>query len=383
MYLMDAELLGGYSKIPGKDGITSTSDRWSISPNYKFNDKILWINLYAGTFERIMQVVAQEEGGRLSSDTFSESFYSAFKIELNERWSIRPLFFADWVFVDETKDESLGNGLYDYRDIGGGLESTWVTLQEKDLKHEFRLGYRFFKREYPNFRSLLSLFDPNGSTEVNEKDFYGHKLSVGFESQSRDQWSWAVEAATLYKDFTDKLTINSSGIRTSDLRQDWLEVVSANASHPLNENFRVKLDTQFSFNLSNLDFYDTHNTLTLADDNFIKNYFDYILFSVGPTLIYRKEIEKNEALVLSVGYRFQVQHYPGRKAQDAAGLYQSNDQEDLNHVFQGRLSVPINKNFSWVTSYAYTLARSNQKFENFYLYSYDNWNVLSGVSFNY
>jgi hypothetical protein len=382
-YFLEGEFLGGYSEIESKDGTGSILSRWMASPNWKLNDKLFWINVYDGSYNRQSQVVTQDEGGQQVQSTQHHSISSALRFNVNESWSLRPLFFADWVFVNETEDEDFGDGLYDYRDIGGGIESAWTLQKTKTRLDELRAGFRFFDREYPNFQSLSFLFDPNGSPEVNEKDFAGYKWNLSFDSQTRENCAWGVEAIFLYKDYDDKRTIDENGIRLDDTRQDYLQYLNAYFSRPLNSQWRWRVDGQFIFNTSNLDYYDTHNTISLVDDNFIKNYYDYFAFLVRPSLTYTHAVAKDKDMSLSFGYTFYALHYPGRKAQDAGGIYGGEDQQDFAHTFSARFSYPITKEFSWVASASYTVAESNQDFEEFYLYSYNLWSALTGISFRY
>ncbi len=380
----EAEVLGGYSKIENHQGTVSGIGSWLVSPTLKITDRLYWINLYNGFFNRSAQVIAQEEGGRRATTTQSHSLSTSLKYNVTDSWSLRPLFFSEWNFVNETKDESFGEGLYDYDDIGGGIESSWATLQTADRNSETRLGFRYLSRTYPNYQSLLSLFDPNGSLEQDEKDLHGYKVNLSRGSLSKNGWSWDVEGIFFYKDYTDKKTIDFNGIRsTSDTRQDFVEYLNVDASHLLSKEWSFRLDGQLAYNQSNLDFYDTHNTLALADDNFIKNYFDYFSFSVKPSLTYTKNLEKDRDFVLSVSYAFYSLHYPGRKAQNALGIYQPDDQQDYTHTFSLRTSYPLTKNIAWVLSGSYLIADSNQKFENFYLYNYDSWTTVTGISLKY
>ncbi len=383
-YVLEAEALGGYSSITGHQGTFSSIDNWLVSPTLKLNDGLYWINIYNGSYNRSAQVVAQEEGGREANTTQQHSLSSSFKFKINESWSLRPLFFTDWIFVNQTNDEDFGDGLYDYRDIGGGIESSWTTLDTKDRKDELRLGFRYLNREYPNYQSLLSLFDPNGAIETNEKDLNGYKINLGHDSRSRNDWSWGLEGIFFYKDYTDKKTINSNGIRsTGDTREDIVEYLNAHLSHPLGKEWGFRLDGQFAANQSDLDFYDTHNTLALGDDNFLKDYFDTVSFLARPALTYTRNIKKDMDFVLSANYSFYALLYPGRKAQNVSGVYQTDDQRDFTHTFSVKASYPITDHLSWVALGSYTIADSNQKFENFYLYSYDLWSAVTGISLKF
>lgn len=384
-YFLDAEALGGYSEIRGRDGIGSTVDRWSVSPNYKANESLYWLNLYNGTYDRSSQVVAQEEGGRRTQETMSHSISTAVKYYINPEWSLRPHFFADWVFVNETNDEDWGKGLYDYEDIGGGLESAWSLEQDADGFKELRVGVRIFDREYPNYQSLISLVvvPGNSAVEVNEKDFVGYKFNVDYERQNRKAWSYGASWIPVYKDYSDKQTINSNGVRQSDTREDFLQYFNVYAAHPINNEFRFRINGQVAVNLSNLDFYDTHNTNTLVDDNFITNYFDYYSFTINPAITFRKEIQDNKFLELTAGYSFNILEYMDRNAQAVSGVYTSEQEEDISHTVSLRATYTLTKYINWVGTVSYTWADSNQEFENYYLYNYDLWNVLTGISFKY
>ena len=382
-YVLEAEGLGGYSDIPGHHGTVSSIDSWLVSPTWKLNDKLYWINLYNGSFDRSAQVVAQEEGGRRADTTQSHNLSSSLKYNVTDTWSLRPLFFAEWNFVNETADEKFGKGLYDYHDIGGGIESSWITQETREQKDENRLGFRYLNREYPNYHSLLSLFDRNSSVEDNEKDLNGYKFNLSHDSRSKEGWSWGLEGIFFYKDYTDKKTIDLNGIRSGGARQDYVEYVNAHIAHPLSKEWMFRLDGQFTDNQSNLDFYDTHNTSTFADDNFLKNYFDYFSFMAKPSLIYTKNIEKDRDFVLTVSYTFDALHYPGRKAQDVSGVYQAADEQDYTHTVTAKTNYPLTKYVSWVVYGSYANATSNQKFESFYLYTYESWTAVTGISFKY
>lgn len=380
---IEAEILGGYSQINSVSDTASTMDSWTVSPNFKLNEKLQWLNVYYGSFDRSSQIASQEEGGRQTQMTMSHSLSTAFKYNANESWALRPLFFADWVFISETEDESIGNGLYDYEDLGGGIESSWTFVQNNDQLKEARLGFRVFSREYPNFTSLLTLFDPNGSQEDQEKDFTGYKISGIYNSFNRKDWSWGFESISLYKDFADKKTINFNGIRQGDTREDFLQYFNANISRSINGNWRARLDSQFAVNFSNMDFYDTRNTAGLGDDVFVKNYFDYYSFSIKPALIFTKSLDKERFLTAEFSYLFYALLYADRNAQDVAGNYLSKKERDYTHTLSAKMNYPLNQHIAWVSLVNYTIGDSNQDFERFYLYSYDLWNVLTGFSFKY
>ena len=385
-YFLDAQSLGGYSHVSESDGNFSTLNNWSVSPNVILQkDKLYWINLYSGSYNQISRVTGQEEGGQSTESTQAHNLTTALKYNVTESWSLRPLFFTSWNFINETEDESFGNGLYDYRDIGGAIESTHLLEKGSARSSELIWGFRFYDRHYPNYSSLLSLFDPRVQvSEEHEKDFLGYKFNFGYESKQPTGWSWSLEEVLLYKDFEDKRTIDPNGIRSDNhRRQDYLNEINGSISHPLSERWVGRLDGQFGFNLSNLDFYDTHNTTTLADDTFVGDYFDYVSFLIRPSLNYEQPLANKNFVSATVSYGLTLQRYTGRKTQDSAGVYQDAEQQDFVHRFSGVLRYPLTPNISWVTQSSYTIADSNQQFETFYRYNYNSWDALTGVSIKY
>ncbi len=382
-YTAEAELLGGYSQVEGHNGEFSSIDSWLLSPNWKISDDLYWINVYNGSYNKSAQVVAQDDGNRQTQETQTHSIATSFKKFIHDKWSLRPLFFADWVLINETKDESFGDGLYDYDQIGGGLESAWETYKSDTREDNLRLGFRYLRREYPNYQSLLSLFNPNGSVETNEKDLDGYKINLSHDSKSKSDWSWGLEGIFFYKDYTDKKTINTNGIRTSDTREDFVEGVNTYISRSIHTNWLLRVDGQFQATQSNLDFYDTHNTAGFADDDFVKDYFDNFSFIVKPSLTYYQNWGEDKRFSATADYSLNALHYTGRKTQNTAGRYQSEDQQDYVHTFTGKVNVPVTPHIAWVSFGSYTIGDSNQDFEAFYLYNYDLWTAVTGVSIKY
>ena len=104
---------------------------------------------------------------------------------------------------------------------------------------------------------------------------------------------------------------------------------------------------------------------------------------VKPTLIYARDWGQDKRFVVTVDYSCYLLYYPDRRIQNRVGAYQSDDQEDIQHTVTGKVSVPVTPNLSWVSFASYTTADSNQDFEQFYLYSYDLWTIVTGVSLKY
>ncbi len=383
VFLLDAESLAGYSEVGGaSDGDFSTQNRWLTSLGIKSDPSMLWIGAYNGSYDRTNLFIAQEEGARQSTKLMTNNFSLALKKNFSETFVVRPVFFYNVVWVEETADETLGDGLYDYEDLGGGFENAHTFDAEQKAK-TLTYGFQAFQRSYPNFTSLLSAFDPNLSVETDEKDFVGYKGTAGWEAPVFGDVRGALGYTLLYKDYTDKLTINRNGIRQGDSRADIYQEVTGSLFQKLRDWITVGVSSGVSHNDSNLDFYDTRNTAGLADDRFFEDYYDYFSFDVAPTVIFFRKMDSEGKLnaQLQLTYTFEGLYYPDRFALSPTGAITDEEQTDYSHVLAARLSIPVSSQLSWVTAGQYKVQDSNQEFEQFYLYNYEVWSLTSGVSF--
>src|SRR6185503_9073135 len=81
-------------------------------------------------------------------------------------------------FLRETKDETWGNGLFDYRKYTGGLETEF----DFSKKAGTRFAYDYYMLTFPNYQSLESSQDPTLSRELVGKDILNsgnHLLTLG------------------------------------------------------------------------------------------------------------------------------------------------------------------------------------------------------------
>jgi hypothetical protein len=382
IYILDGESLFGYSDIAGPAaGDFSTSHKWLTSASYKVNEKDRLIALFNGSFRKDNIFIRQDEGSQASNQLLSYNLSAAYKKFFGDMMNFKPVFFYNVVLLKETADERLGKGLYDYEDIGGGFENTHQILGEDGKERLLTYGFNFFRREYPNYRTLEAL-SSREPLEDKEKDFLGYKLDGSYRAPWWFDTTARLEGTLLFKDYTDKLTVNSNGIRQNDGRQDLYLEFGGAVYKALTEQLNGGFSAMFKNNTSNLDFYDTRNTLALTDDRFFEGYYDYHAYELKPSLTvtgptFFKGAKPSSA---QVSWAYEKTFYPGRTAQDVSGVLLGTDQVDRNAKTAVQLNVPMSKQWTWVMAGSYEKQVSNQKFENSYLYSYEAWSLLTGVS---
>lgn len=383
IFLLDGEALFGYSDIAGDiDGDFSTSEKWLSSLAVKLNEQDQLIALYNGSFRRDNIFIRQDEGNQQSNQLLNHNFSAAYKKAVNSDFVFKPIIFYDLVFVKETADESIGDGLYDYEDFGGGFENTHLFRRDGQQPSKLTYGFSIFHREYPNYRSLEAL-SSRQPLEDHEKDFLGYKADTSYRSIWWYDTVATVSGLVLLKDYDDKLTIDSNGLREGGERRDYYYEVTGSVVKPLNETVNVGFLATWKQNFSNLDFYDTRNSLTLTDDRFFEKYYDYGAYRLSPFVTFTgpKFFAQAEPSTLQLSYAFEKTKYKGRVAQNVSGNLLSEDERDLDHTISALFTLPMNARWSWLLAGNYEKQTSNQEFERTFLYSYESWSVLSGFRF--
>lgn len=374
------QALGAYSDTNKGKGFWGYDFSGSYAPMVKLNDSQYLIPLYSGVIEHMRQYVTQEEGGRLYNDFQLHNLSVALRNKHSEEWSSRITGLATWNFLKETQDESFGTGLYDYRDFGAAFDLRQRLKLGGDTEHEYSWGIKYFRRTYPNYQSLISLSTVT-APETDEKDFDAIGLSFGFEELLKRGISWEMRPSLMLKYFTDKKQIGDDGVLKDDNRRDYVLGLDFNGDWPLKEGrWVVSADNNLTYNHSNMDYYDSGNTLILSDDVFSRNYYSFFSASTYPYVTYYHPMGKDKRLALRAGYSFLYRHYPGRKVQEADGTYTDSKQRDHEHAVHLSSSYPISKELSWVSYFDYTWARSNQKFEQFYYYAYNIYQIQTGIA---
>lgn len=379
------EILGSYSDIDEGSDLWGFNISGSFAPVVRLNDKNHLIPLYHGAFKRMRQFVAQEEGGRLYNTWQIHNGSLALRTKLSDKWSTRLTALGTWNFVKETRDESFSEGLYDYRDFGSSIDTRYTNIYpEEERQRSLSGGLQYFRREYPNFRSLISLATAT-APEENEKDFDAIKLSAGFEDNRAEGLRWQLKSSLLLKYFVDKRLIGEDGVLDMDKkRRDYVVEVNLNGAEPFSAGrWEIGLDNAIIYNNSNLAFYDSRDTIGLDDDVFTEDYYTYFSAVIYPHITFYHHLTRDKRLAIRLGYSYLLRDYEDRKAQDSDGTYTNNDQQDTEHALHVSTSFPITKSVAWITDFDYTLADSNQNYEAYYRYEYDVYQIQAGISLSF
>ncbi|MCX5715607.1 MAG: hypothetical protein NTV07_01855 [Candidatus Omnitrophica bacterium] len=381
----DLKILGGWSDTDRGSPLWGFDIAGSFSPALRLSEKQHIIPLYSGEFKRMRQYITQEEGGRLYNTSQIHNASLAWRSQMTDEVALRMTGIGTWSFTKETKDEEWGKGLYDYEDYGAAVDLRYTDffINEKG-KFNYLAGFEFFHRRYPHYQSLISLAAQT-APETHEKDFDGYKLSAGVEEMKAWGINWSVKPYVLLKHYIDKKLIGDNGVLDiSKKRKDLVFECDATAIKPLVENrWEIGVDAYLNYTESNLGYYDSMSTTTIADDVYTPKYYTYTAGQIYPYLTYYHPIGKDKNFVLRGGYSYMERKYTHRLAQESNRNYTNSKQKDREYGCHFMASYPIKKSLSWITTFDYVRDSSNQKFEQYYYYNYDVYEAMTGITWEF
>ena len=379
--ILNTDILGTYSKIQGHNDTGGAIVDVLFSPAIKISDDHYVIPLYNFNYAREQQIIAEEEGGYSVQQTLNHNVYLTNKLKLNDNLTTKISGFGTWAFYKETKDEDWSDGLYDYNDVGGILDFEYELGDlQNNVFDEVGLELEYYRRHYPNFKSLISLATPT-APEEDEKDYDGYKLIFGYLRDNPQGLSIEATYQPLWKKYSDKLIVGTDGVLIGgDKRKDNQHTMDLNLRYPATKRFSLYLDNVLIINNSNQNFYDSKDTIALSDDEYIDDYYEYTSYMIRPKVSYDFEINEEKDLTVHLSYAFLNKQYSDRKAQSSTGLYTGEDEEDKFHTFSLGLSYPLTEKIKAIALFDYTIAKSNMEYEKYYRYNYDLMSVACGIS---
>lgn len=355
-----------------------------VAPALRLSEKAYILPMYQGGYQKQFQVVNEDEGyRRYSENQFHNGSVSCYQ-KLTNYLSGKITGIFRLQLNNETNDEKWGEGLYDYRDIGGSFDLNYKFPQAKEMIGEFFGNFEYYMRIYPNYESLISLTSLM-APETHEKDYNGYQMVYGYRVTAPKFMSEA-KYSLLIKYYLDKRVVEDLGILNMDAkRQDYVHMGTLGLTIPVEKNLLLSLTANGIYNMSNQNYYDTRGTtLDWTDDILTNKYYDYYSFGGGPNIVFKVPVprSKNEYTV-SAGYDFTYRRYVERKAQESDSTYTSDREVDMLHTIRASLRYPLTKHLAMVTSGDYTISTSNMDYNRYYRYNYNLLRISCGINMRY
>lgn len=357
----------------------------------KLGPKWTIVPVLSSQFQGTKQVTDLVGGGTLFQERMSHSLAVRGVYQLSPKWKFKPGFGYKWEFLKETRDETWGNGLFDYRRPGFSLEGEYAYKDPFTI----RLGYDFYHIGFVNFTSLESIIkDSQGNSMARELagssvlDSYNHAFSFGGTIQG--PWRSYAEGnlSTTVRLFPDQHVVAASGDFRNSTRRDYSSQLSLawRAPREISGDWKAigGLRLAAGYNKSNQNSYDAQRL------KYLKDYYDSTSIRAGVDLSLSRKLAArktgtNEERPLQFNLSATVGRisYLGRQAQDATGLYQGKTVYQNEAVLGLGVSYPVAPHFVWTAQFGYGRQSSNQNFERLYRYNFATTNYRIGFGYEY
>ncbi|MGC8866931.1 MAG: hypothetical protein ACP5PA_01800 [Elusimicrobiales bacterium] len=365
----------GKSYFDGDSSSVDLNGDLAFSPVITLGDEDVIYPVYLGYFKGIEDLSEIAGGDVLVRQRMGHSF-SVKYVKSKDFNHIKPRISYSLNYVNETKDESWGNGLFDYRTFSIGVE-----FEQERPDATYLEGFDFFTISYPNYSSLiykystaidtstyLELSRNAGKDVLNSKNFKAYFDYTVFPKNLNITYSFALT----YRSFYDQSVVNELGGFKSDKRRDLLGEFGF-----LLSKSDKKIDAGFLSGVSYL--YSNQNSYDASRTKYIDDYYGYVSINFSP---YFRLKFKNKA-AFDYSFRYERINYTGRLAQDVNGSYLSSKIYQNFYVNMISFSYPISDYLLTRLSYSYQSVDSNMKYETGYRYNYTSGNILFGCELRF
>ena len=357
----------------------------------KLGPKWAIVPVVSSQYQGTKQVTDLVGGGTLFQERMAHSLAVRGVCQLSPEWKLKPGLGYKWELLKETRDESWGNGLFDYRRPGFSLEGEYTYK----YPFTFTIGYDFYHIGFVNFTSLESIIkDSQGDSMARELagssvlDSNNHALVFGGTLQG--PWRSYAEGnlVTTLRLFPDQHVVAETGDFKNSTRNDLSNQLSLALRIPreISQSWKVVGGFRLAagYNTSNQNSYDAQRL------KFLKDYYDSTSIRAGVDLnLYHKlpagRSGGKEERPLEFGFSATLgrANYNGRLAQTSSGLYLGRRIYQNEAVLSIGLSYPIAPHFRWTSQFGYGRQTSNQDFERLYRYNFTTTNYRIGFNYEY
>jgi hypothetical protein len=382
--------LGGQYFFSSDKSNLNANVKANVAPAMKFeNSNWSLIPMYNGNFRGTKDVTDPVGSSTLFQQGMDHrlAFRGIRQVE-GSSWKLKPSLSYKREFLKETRDETWGNGLFDYWTAAFGFEAENVYREPFSI----RFGYDFFVTRFPNYQSLESQsgVDPSGQAlgreraGVNTLDTMNHQLSASatwpFPSDD-PRMSFSATFRTLYQDYRDQPVINKAGQPSEKGRSDLKKSFGFGVGVP--KVYRGgRLRAGYGFNLGVTQNMSNQNTFDAGQTKFFEDSYTYFSVSAGPSANLSWG-DKDNPSTAGASFQFSRTQYAGRLAQNAAGAYTDSNQAHNRFHVSLSYGYPVGPNFRLTARTNILRQSSNQKFEQSYRYSYTTANYLLGFTYDY
>ncbi len=378
----DADLFYTYSDASNSDALSGYNFSVLAAPTYKIKKGTFLSLVYDGSYYKKREFYADDTGYLERSESQSHTITPILRMDFgkNDRYTVKPLLFFTKQLNKDTNDSGWSDGLYNYKDVGGGVDFIARDLIKGNAEDALTLGFQVYKRKYPNYISLLDLSNTGNNTETDEKDYLGYILNVEYQRTQDLGLSWSTGYSLLTKKLEDKKVVGMDGVLTTEDQEDLLHMLELKGWYLFEGGLKIGLNFDAHLKNSNQNFYEGFGTIGLGDDIPTADYHDYIMYEINPNISYQFRLIP---LTLFGSVSFQQLDYDERLAENADGTYKSAKQEDETITTVVGAKYAFHENLSLVCQWVHSEVDSNNENETVYQYNYDTDAYSVGLSIRF
>lgn len=381
--VVDLQFMTGQYFYDGSADNLAGNMFFNVTPAVKFSEKLSIIPGVSTQYKATKQTEDLAGGGTLFQDVLDSNASSRFvysplgnlKLKLNTSYKMQ--------FRRETKDESITDGLFDYKKISYGFETEYAFGKSK--KYSVRLGSDRFAIKFPNYESLET--GDTSATAGLSRELAGSNVLdtknisnlLGATAKLPYDITLDADYISMKKDFKDQPVVLLTGLLSSDQRKDKVNIGSLGVLAPVLQKEKVKIIAAcsgiYTINNSNQNHYDARKTV------FLENYYDYVSNYYNPAVTF---LLGAKPYAVTASYGLEHKKYKDRPVQDKTGTYDTERKiwsETQNTTFS--FAYPLSEGFKLRATTTYLWERSNMGYEEIYKYKYNTANYLMGFSYEY
>lgn len=385
--LADADIRGGYTTVRHGKGAWGLTGNVLLLPAYQLTDRGVIIPIYAfsgALADRVVEesILFTQRQIHMLSLGYKQGFADDFDFKLSSE--------ATYALTQETKDEKMGRGLYDYRDFGGREVITWK--HKRDGRDEpVQSSIKIYRRSYPFFLSLadenkqfLASVNPTASRTIGDKekrpkDFLGTDFELSGVRWLARELRGKLEYNLSLRSYEDRYLRNNQGAISDNKRLDTVHRMEAKFDWLGLRSFPMWTSLEGMFFGSSGNYYDPAQ----EKHGYIPRFYQFIMTTWRTRMTW--DLPFGEKLHPSVyaGTGIGLQSYTDRVVQDQYGV--NGDDTQLDQIYSLDLggNYPIFKWLGVVAGVSGSVVRSNNKYEQYIKYSYELLTASLGVTLRY
>ena len=371
-----ADVMMGQYFFNGKPSSWGGNLDLKVIPAVKFNENAVLIPTFMLDYQGTKDVAELAGGAQLFQDSLKASI-NVKPVFQTGALRTKPYLGYTLDYLRETRDESLGKGLFDYQKLSGGLDLEYVF----NPRQWASLGLEYFTLRFPNYKSLESQAG-SGLGRENEGartlDSNNQGLSASWDTDLPFPYTRATFSAnSLQKDYPAQHLVDQAGQLQGGKRRDNILGYGATVSwaRAVGREYEIELSAGADQLLVDSD--QNHYDANAA--RYIPNYYSYRETALRPAVALR--IPKKGALTLS--YTVAQRRYADRPIQDASGGYLADRTDVTLKTLAISLAIPIAEHLQVVAQSNLSTSSSNQQYEKVFQYNYNISSHFVGVSYEY